>query len=425
MKQLLLYIIVFFSSLITSAQKVWFIYLQTEPVRPFYVKVNEKVYNSSASGYLILSRLQDSTYTLKIGFSANTIPEQKFTLSVNRKDRGFLIKDFGEKGWGLFDMQSMTVIMAEQNMQGANDKLKNGNDNVSGFTDILSKATNDPSIKEKQAEPLMKKEEISNIPSITTDTAKEVKPPPAVINKIEVTNPEPVHSADTTLSSGKSRIMPVVKDSTVKVNEEVKEVTIPAVTLSVEKKETVQYQRSVIKRKSESSTTEGFGLVFTDEIDGAVTDTIRILIPNQKQPVVPVNIKEEPVEEKRFLDISVTDTVKNEPEKTVVKSESPKQIQKNNCPSHADENDFLKLRKRMAAETSDEKMIGEARKYLKTKCFYVLQIRNLGALFLDDEGKYKFFDVAYPHVSDPDNFHSLEDELKDTYYKTRFRAMLR
>ena len=45
-------------------------------------------------------------------------------------------------------------------------------------------------------------------------------------------------------------------------------------------------------------------------------------------------------------------------------------------------------------------------------------------LFLNDAGKYKFFDAAYLYVSDVENFASLKEELKDGYYINRFRAML-
>ena len=38
------------------AQKVYFVYLQTEPEQPFFVKMNDKVFSSTASGYLILSK---------------------------------------------------------------------------------------------------------------------------------------------------------------------------------------------------------------------------------------------------------------------------------------------------------------------------------------------------------------------------------
>ena len=79
----------------------------------------------------------------------------------------------------------------------------------------------------------------------------------------------------------------------------------------------------------------------------------------------------------------------------------------------------------MAAKNDDDEMIDEAKKYFKTKCFTSLQIKNLSVLFLNDAGKYKFFDLAYSYVSDPDNFGSLQSELKDEYYINRFKAMIR
>ena len=53
---------------------------------------------------------------------------------------------------------------------------------------------------------------------------------------------------------------------------------------SIEKAKTqatteVEYKRSVVKLKSESSTTTGIGLVFIDMLPNDKTDTIRILIP--------------------------------------------------------------------------------------------------------------------------------------------------
>ena len=79
----------------------------------------------------------------------------------------------------------------------------------------------------------------------------------------------------------------------------------------------------------------------------------------------------------------------------------------------------------MAAADNDDDMISEARKNFKTNCFSVYQIRNLSTLFLNDEGKYKFFDAAYPFSSDPHNFISLQLELKESYYINRFKAMIK
>jgi hypothetical protein len=94
------------------------------------------------------------------------------------------------------------------------------------------------------------------------------------------------------------------------------------------------------------------------------------------------------------------------------------------CKNSATEEDFLKTRKKMVAENNDEDMIKAAKKIFKTKCFTTEQIKNLSVLFLKDEGKYMFFDAAYPFASDSDLYPSLENQLTDNYYITRFRAMI-
>lgn len=79
----------------------------------------------------------------------------------------------------------------------------------------------------------------------------------------------------------------------------------------------------------------------------------------------------------------------------------------------------------MASEDDKENMIKMAKKYFKSKCFSTAQIKDLSYLFLTDEGKYMFFDIAYPHTSDSDQYSSLESQLKDPYYRSRFEAMVR
>jgi hypothetical protein len=95
------------------------------------------------------------------------------------------------------------------------------------------------------------------------------------------------------------------------------------------------------------------------------------------------------------------------------------------CKAFAGTEDFLRLRKKMAAESNAEDMIKVAKKYFKTKCFSTDQIKDLSYLFLTDEGKYKFFDAAYVHTSDSDQYQVLESQLTDEYYLNRFKAMIR
>jgi len=100
-------------------------------------------------------------------------------------------------------------------------------------------------------------------------------------------------------------------------------------------------------------------------------------------------------------------------------------VVKNNCKEIASEDDFYKLRKRMASETKDDNMVTEALKYFRTKCFTSVQLKNLSSMFLNDPGKYKFFEAAYNYVSDIEYFNILQSELKDEYYINRFKAMLK
>lgn len=182
----------------------------------------------------------------------------------------------------------------------------------------------------------------------------------------------------------------------------------------------------MVVRRSESSTTEGFGLVFVDKYPNGDSDTIRLLIPNPK-PVVATVVKSVR-EEKKMLDIPVEvkkpeeSTTMPPPVDTIINVKTPAASR---CGEIAAEADFYKLRKQMAAVESDDEMIAEAKKYFKEKCFATSQIKNLSTLFLTDEGKYKFFDAAYNFATDAGNFPSLQSELKDEYYINRFRAMLR
>lgn len=421
MKRFVLSLLVMMAFSAAFSQRQYFIYLQAEPEQAFFVKMNEKIHSSTASGYLILSRLKDSSYSFSIGFPQNKWPEQKFIVDVKGKDRGYLLKNFGEKGWGLYDLQTMGVQMGES---ASNNTLpKTEQKDVSVFTDILSKAANDPSLKEKPVTPIPEKEK----PVVTTTEIKEEKKIDTIQAVVTREEPPVTKKEDSTIAI-KEQDQPKPKEQDPVKNTEVK-------TPEIKTEPVEEYKRSVVRKKSERSTSEGLGLVFIDDYGKGKKDTISIFIPNQK--VRFVETKQPVKEEKKFLDISDInnngatvkgnniDTVKknDSTETKIVKETAP--VSKNKCAAVAEEADFFKLRKKMAAETNDEAMVDVAKKTFKTKCFTTSQIKNLSTLFLNDNGKYKFFDAAYTHVSDDDNFPGLQAELKDEYYINRFKAMLR
>jgi hypothetical protein len=446
MKKLIkLFVYLVFASVSLKAQKVYFIYLQTDNQQPFYARMGEKVYNSTPSGYLILSNLRDSNYTLNIGIQGSQVPDQPYTLTVNKKDQGFLIKNFGDKGWGLFNLTTLATIMPTTKSVNPAQSVKTEKREDNAFTNLLAKVADDPTIKEKPiiekpVEPKAdaavssisnteKKEEVketvpssqgeikNGVPSSQSDVKNGIIVAPVVIKEeSKIDNPvnkeqgqESKNTAkmkEDSIAAAKAKEDELLKQEELRKQDSIEKAKTQAVT-------EVEYKRSVVKLKSESSTTTGIGLVFLDISDQA-TDTIRLLIPPDVKKTTPVQTSQE---EKKFLDIPPVDSVGKE---TV----SKETIKNNNCKSVAAEDDFFKLRKKMAAQNNDDAMISEAKKSFKTKCFSTTQVRNLSALFLTDESKYKFFDAAYQYVSDLENFSTLQSALKDEYFINRFKAMI-
>ena len=78
----------------------------------------------------------------------------------------------------------------------------------------------------------------------------------------------------------------------------------------------------------------------------------------------------------------------------------------------------------MAAQTTDEEMVNESKKTFKSNCFTTEQIKNLGSLFLNEAGKFQFYEAAYPFSSDQGNFAALQSEFKDKYFIYRFKKLV-
>jgi hypothetical protein len=398
--------------------------------------MGEKIYNSTSAGYLILSNLRDSTYSLHIGMQGSQLPDQPYTITLNKKDEGFVVKNLGEKGLGLFNLTSMAVIMPSVSRTNTNSnqvvKTEKREDNP--FTNLLAKAADDSTIKERPIieKPVEKKTETTVLTTEKKDEAKsEIKeniPPKQEEVKKEMIPVEKKEEPKIDTTAGKDQVREsgtaaqVRSDSIAAAKKQEEEAFRQE---AIRKQDSIdrakaeminvtEYKRSVVKLKTESSTTTGIGLVFIDMLPDNNTDTIRILIPPEIKKAAPIEVKQE---EKKFLDIPPVDSLQKE----VVK---PVAVKNNNCKAVASEDDFFKLRKKMVSQRKDDGMIAEARRIFKTKCFSTVQVKNLSTLFFTDEFKYKFFDAAYQSVSDAANFLSLQSELKDEYFINRFKAMV-
>lgn len=502
MKKILLLAVVCCTLMVAQAQRVYFIYMQSDNGSPFYLKTGDKVYSSSAHGYLIVPKLADSTYNVVIGKPG--LAESRFTIPVNGKDHGFLLRQNGQQ-LSLFNLQTMALLEAAAGNNGSVSYI----DKTDRFTTLLSKAADDSTLLkmavfakvEKAPEPAKTVAKVE-APVKEEKAASELAAGDAVAETTTATN---TATADTTAiaatvkkeaekeegnkqEEAKTETAKTEVAKEVLVKEEVKAEPAPVETGAPVAEQSV-YKRSIVQRRSESSTSEGFGLMFTDNVDGVV-DTIRLVIPNPRTIFRDNDVAKEKAtkEENRFLELEKTtekteaeagneeepqkrkglfgfkkqgtaeekvaakdkqeeekteapaqkrnglfgskkqadekgenataDTKKKQPEKAV--ATQPEET----CRNMASSNDFARLRRNMVGKSSEDEMVGEAQKAFKSNCFTTQQIKTLSSLLLTSDGRYNLFAAAYKHVSDKENFRSLQNELWDRRDIDRFKALL-
>lgn len=95
-----------------SAQdQQYFVYIQSERSQPFYVRYDGKLIPSSDRGYLILSKMPAGTASLRIGFAKSDVPERQYLVRITGPgDQGYLLKQDGDRGYALFNLQTFAVI---------------------------------------------------------------------------------------------------------------------------------------------------------------------------------------------------------------------------------------------------------------------------------------------------------------------------
>ncbi len=411
--------IIFLSFLFStaSAQEKHFVFIQSDNKQLFNVSLNGKVYSSNASGYVIIPKLTDGEYTATIGFAANAYPEQTFNYAIDKKDLGFNLKNFGEKGWGLFNLQSFAVTMA-------------GNSNSTDVAKVVEppKEEYKPEISfDKKKEPPVAKAEdkpVSNDAAINSDQAKSTEattPPSSVTAEAE--------------KQGKTQVVTETPKTTL---EPAENSANAAVNVGAANKSTV-------KKVAEAKGAMGLYLTYVDENS---KDTIQLIIPvagkkkgSENETALGnevVSNKETKASKKaskkddpQFLNMEVNGTKKDasaaktsSAAKTTSTTDNVQPSLNSNCTNLATDQDFAKLKRKMAQETTDEKMINEAKKVFKNKCFTTSQVKGLSTLFLSDEGRFKFFDASYNFVTDAQLYSSLEKEFIDPSFITRFKALL-
>ena len=411
------------------AQQSHFLYIQSDDKEPFTAAINGKTFVASSIGYIIIPKLQDGNYQLSVRFPKTKFPDQQFSCSINNADAGYALKNFGAKGWGLFNLQSLEITMAGI---AAPDVVKT-TAKPNGFGDMLSDVTNDTTL---------------NTPLPSTETVSEVKEPVPLKDTLSSKLPvkvqeEKVIAAATVVIAEKQVSKPVVSANKAvqRISEEVTGTgtSIIFVTDGAEGKDTI---RIFLEQPQELQIKQADSVVTVTKPADSIAADIKKQTPQPVVDEIKIDDKEvtpgAEVANPFFNPIQQTEVAKEIPADSAIAATNKKveavnpvisetfpATVKDACKTMLSEGDFEKLKKRMFATTGNEKMIQAALKSFQGKCVSTAQVKNLSGYFLSDAARYDFFSSAYPYVYDMPEFGSLETQLIDPVYKSRFKSMLK
>jgi len=300
------------SLLSISATKVWaqqdyFVFIQSDKQQPFYVRLNEKTWSSSAIGYLVLPRLGDSTYHLAIGFPRSQFPEREFVVSVNHKDHAYQLKQMEGQGWVLFDEQTLEI---KKPLPGATaNNIELGERKTGNFAVLMSSLVNDSSVMYKTL--------------VKVDAPKSADPVSAKVDAAVAIKDKEEKKADTALTMADAARQPTEVTATKADSTKTDALKMAALTPAVDSavtlkkdsathkpapdslaqaKTTEQPARPAISKLHEREGEQGREYVYIDSSGNSV-DTIPVLIAFDKEPA-------KRVEEKA---VAVADTPKTKP----------------------------------------------------------------------------------------------------------------
>lgn len=461
-----------------EAPKKFFIYIQNQAGGPFYVRSGDSVLSSTPSGYLILPGLKKGDYKLTIGFPRNQAPEASFDIDLDGSgDKGFLLQKGEQGALNLYAMKDFKAVapaavasapgnrivdIPEESehparkrskvakvsheppaeapaptvaQTGAADSLSGSSPAPADDSDAFSRMLNEITGTKTSAKPAPAAA-ASDVPAPTTqavsgtpagtDTglseATESDVPAAADNKTDsgasptvAAEPQAARPAP---SAQEPEFITFPADSTgspvaVPVATNTDSATIGALdTASAEPEEADSAAQARKEERKLRRAERRAEKAREDSVSGSQTE-VASDTPDVSAPAA------ETAPEAETASVPATES------KPDASGKKPLSVN-SDCQHLASSEDFQKMRRKMASRSDEDGMFRIAGKYLAGgDCFSVAQIQSLTYLFLTDEYKYKFLELAYPHTYDPTHFPGLEKTLGSDYYRKRFEAMVR
>lgn len=377
------------------AQQRHFFYIQSDKEQPFYVKLGDKTYSSTAAGFLILSKLKDTAINIVVGFPKDIYPEYRFLVSGTNRDRGMALKNFQEKGWGLFDFQSLEIQMGEKaNPVSGSAKPVVKTAATDSFSTVLASVIDDSSLLETG---VVLKENVPDKPQKgTTVAAPQLLVSNGADSLSRTAKPLSAETSPITTKAISDTDSAQVTTRPTPAEQEILKTRQNEPAL-----DTSRRSMSPAVKLQESVDSTGTQMVFVDQKAGGGQDTISVWLPTTDKERSPAELQKE---------------TKDTASSTILPNRS-------DCRNLVSVSELGVLRRRMEAAPDEDAKVAVATREFKAKCFTTEQVRSLLVVFTREEGRYKLIGAAYPYIYDPGNYDQFLPILKDPYFIHRFRKL--
>lgn len=274
-------VVLLLSGAVAFSQQNRFIFIQAGPQQPFYVRMGERSFSSSAFGHLVIPKLSDSTYKIYIGFPRNQVPEQEFSVTLNGKDRGFDLRMENTNQLVLFDWQKADLIRSTNPpapTQEVSYKIKRRTDS---YALLMAGVVNDSLVLVSIQEP--------EAPLVKSNTAKPALDSNNAVGQPVIKDPNPTNPVAANPNQQATEPNDTISNKNTTA-------TVPSSVVSDDDKTPLPV---TIRLYSEKTGPEEKQLVFIDGA-GARADTINVVIFKEFETIVdspPLRQEKEAVDE--------------------------------------------------------------------------------------------------------------------------------
>ncbi len=416
-------------------QQHHFVYLQTENRTPFYIQRDGKTISSTAAGYLILGKMQDGEYPLKLGVLGSNII-QEYLLKVEGVNAGYLVKELEGMGWALQNLTTGALQMSSITPAGVPEATSQtarpaNSDTVVSTTmpqniELIRPATSatetpPPVVREKPAEPA----QLGNVENVVVRQSDDTRSLRDSLARIRRDLERRIRVADS-LEQALNERQNAANTPNVPVEQNKKTDTtrgkeprflelqpVSPDTLAVETDTVVVVRKPMDSSDAPPAThiEHAKDTITTQVIASAKTDSI----PGQTVEIFPV-------------DTTITITADTAvAEQRLLQEESinrPAAIRKP-CVDMLGRMETDELMARTNRVTDIDETLAIYKGAFERKCITTTNLQRIAERMASDVARFKLFEMAYLYTLDYYEYSRLESLIADKYYQARFREILK